>query len=135
MNQNSTSLAGANYNHLTKKNSTINICFRYLADEDERSDSDDDQDDDKNQEDETNKGGDNDFVERQLVSITDKSRSLCMLKQRQRQMRPIHSFMMEKTSLIFITNGFSKNHSNIRTNNRNMVVYTEYELSSYPSVH
>ena len=64
MNQNSTSLAGANYNHLTKKNFTINICFRYLADEDERSDSDDDQDD------QTNKGGDNDFVERQLVSLT-----------------------------------------------------------------
>ena len=69
MNQNSTSLAGANYNHLTKKNFTINICFRYLADEDERSDSDDDQDDDKNQEDRTNKGGDNDFVER-LISLT-----------------------------------------------------------------
>ena len=65
MNQNSTS-----YNHLTKKNFAINICFRYLADEDERSDSDDDQDDDKNQEDQTNKGGDNDFVERQLVSLT-----------------------------------------------------------------
>ena len=72
MNQNSTSLAGANYNHLTNKNFTINICFRYLAeddDEDERSDSDDDQDEDEINQDQTNKGGDNDFVER-LVSLT-----------------------------------------------------------------